>query len=589
MGVMRSDCSMVAASATPHRIARSQDLRGDRPYAFSVCGVDIVVMRTGKGLRAFQGRCPHQGALLGEGALDGQTLTCRNHGWRFRVESGRREGGPHCLDSFPIREEDGDVFVTVPIDSEREAQRPVGRRELRDLPGPKTLPLLGNLLQLDMSRLHEILEGWAAVHGPLYRYRLGPRWVVVVSDPALGEQVLKARPETYRRLSAVEPVFAEMGLSGVFSAEGDAWRPQRRLAMEALSFRHLQGFYPTLRTVAERLRKRWLRAADDGTPVDIVEDLKRFTVDVTTLLTFGHDVNTIEQDDEVIQRRLELVFPAFNSRLFALFPTWRLLRLPADRRLDQALIEIRAWLQELVAKARRRLEADPASADRPSNFLEAMISARDEAGQPFSDEVIFGNLMTMLLAGEDTTAYTLAWAVHHLSDSPSSVTALRSELDAVLGSSAVPEDFDTAHNLAYAGAAANETMRLRPVAPVFFHDTNVETVLGDLRLPANTTVAVLTRPPARDPKNFDEPCSFRPERWLDAGGGAHEPSAHIPFGTGPRLCPGRTLALLEMKVVLATVYKTFDVARVGESATVRERFAFTMSPDGLRVRLNRRP
>ncbi len=85
--------------------------------------------------------------------------------------------------------------------------------------------------------------------------------------------------------------------------------------MEALSPRHLRGFYPTLRTVAGRLRQRWMSAAAAGGRTDILDDLKRFTVDVTTLLTFGHDVNTIEQGDDVVQRRLELVFPAFNRRI----------------------------------------------------------------------------------------------------------------------------------------------------------------------------------------------------------------------------------------------------------------------------------
>ena len=121
-----------------------------------------------------------------------------------------------------------------------------------------------------------------------------------------------------------------------------------------------------------------------------------------------------------------------------------------------------------------------------------------------------------------------------------------------------------------------------------FHDTNQETVLGDVHVPARSTVVVLMRPPVRDPGRFADPHAFRPERWLGSGEGVHDASSHIPFGTGPRLCPGRTLALLEMKVVLATLYGSFDVVRDGPGDAVRERFAFTMSPVGLRVRLGRR-
>ena len=133
----------------------------------------------------------------------------------------------------------------------------------------------------------------------------------------------------------------------------------------------------------------------------------------------------------------------------------------------------------------------------------------------------------------------------------------------------------------------NETMRLRPVAPMLFLQTNVATAIGDLQVPAQTPVAVLTRPPAVDAQNFTQPKAFLPERWT-APSGVHEPSVHIPFGSGPRLCPGRTLALLEMKVVLATLFRNFDVERDGAASGVREQFSFTMSPVGLRVRLRRR-
>lgn len=92
---------------------------------------------------------------------------------------------------------------------------------------------------------------------------------------------------------------------------------------------------------------------------------------------------------------------------------------------------------------------------------------------------------------------------------------------------------------------------------------------------------------ARDPKCFVEPHAFRPERWLDEIGGVHDASAHIPFGSGARICPGRPLALLEMKLLLSMLYKNFEVERVGEAEEVRKRFAFTMFPVGLKVRLCR--
>ena len=245
------------------------------------------------------------------------------------------------------------------------------------------------------------------------------------------------------------------------------------------------------------------------------------------------------------------------------------------------------WIAGLVGEARRALEADPARAERPRNFLEAMVAAKDDAGKPFDDETILGNAMTMLLAGEDTTAYTLAWAVHHLLAGPGEVSRLQGEADAVLGSASVPKDIEAANRLPYAGAVANEAMRMRPVAPVFFLEACEDTTVADVRVPKGTWIVLLLRSQAVDAKNFALPAEFRPSRRL-APEGAHEPGANQPFGSGPRICPGRSLALLEMKVMLAMLYQSFSVERVGASADVREIFSFTMKPSELKVRLKPR-
>jgi cytochrome P450 len=219
-----------------------------------------------------------------------------------------------------------------------------------------------------------------------------------------------------------------------------------------------------------------------------------------------------------------------------------------------------------------------------------MIAARDAEGRPFTDAVIFGNAMTMLLAGEDTTAYALAWAVHHLCDTPGAVTRLRAEADTHAGPGSVAGEIEVSNRLAWAGAVANEAMRLRPVAPLLFLEAMEDVVVGDLAVPVRAWLTLLTRPPAVDGRHFVDPHAFRPERWIEdeRPAGPHDPSAHIPFGSGPRICPGRTLALLEMKMVLAMLYGSFDVQRVGDAGDTKELFEFTMSPTQLNVRLHSR-
>jgi cytochrome P450/nitrite reductase/ring-hydroxylating ferredoxin subunit len=570
------------------RSANLRDLVGRGPFALSANGVDVALVRTAAGWRAFQGRCPHQGALLGEGEIEGDKLVCRNHRWRFSLDSGRRDGGSECLASCPVAERDGAIFVDV-SGLEPAPVTAAGNRSLDELPGPTPRPLIGNAHQIDLSKAHLIFEGWARQYGPTFRFWRGRTPVVVTSDAAMINEILRARPETFRRSARADATMSEMGINGVFNAEGEAWRSQRNLAVSALAQRNLKQLYPHIETVAKRLKRRWDRAAATGEALDVVDEMKRFTVDVTMLIAFGHDANTVEASNDLIQRHLEVILPRTSQRIFATIPVWRYVRLPSDRRLDRALAAVREWLRGLLAQTRRRLEAGSDRANRPANFLESMVMAVDEHGEPFSDATIMSNLITMLLAGEDTTAFTLAWAVHQLCDSPQWAQALRREADDVCGALNVAGSVDAVNRLAVAGAIGNETLRLRPAAPFTSASANVDTSLGEYFVPKGTTILLLFRPQAVEAKNFFDPLAFKPERWLEASSDPHNPAGQIPFGSGPRMCPGRSLALLEMKTLLSMMYKSFDVERAGRAEDVAERFGFTMSPTGLSVRLRPRP
>lgn len=559
-----------------------QSLRADK--------YDLVVFRGSKGVRVFEGRCPHQGALLGEGEVSEGLLICRNHRWKFDEESGERQGGKSaCLKKFDNKIEAGRLLVKLPQKLELpQKENTLHILQPEQLPGPIGIPVLGNARQIDPDRLHLDLEKWGEQYGSPYTFTLAGQRVVAFTDPKVIATAMRSRPDEYGRSSRLRQIFTELGVDGVFSAEGDAWRPQRKLAMSALSHRNLKSFYPVLVTMAERLCNRWDKVADTGKTIDIQDDLMRFTVDVTTMLAFGHDVNTLEKGSDVIQRHMEKVFPTLARRLQSIVPYWRVLRLPRDRDVDKAVEALREWISPLVSKTRARLKAQPDLAANPTNFLEKMLSSKDENGQPFSEECIFGNSMTMLLAGEDTTANTLAWAVHHLLDRPESVSTFHSEIDEAMGDTRVPESREIAQGLTFAGAIANEAMRLRPVAPLLFTDANYPTTLGGIAIdPDKCTVALLIRPSALDEEIMPRGKEFVPERWLDpeTSKRAQQHLVHIPFGSGPRICPGRSLALLEMNIVLGALYKNFRIERVGKSEDVKELFSFTVTPENLRVRL----
>lgn len=468
-------------------------------------------------------------------------------------------------------------------------------RVLKDLSGPRPWPVLGNLPQLDLPRMHEKLEGWADRYGPLYRLTLGAKPIVVLADGPLIAGILRDRPDGWRRIGLIASVINEMGGDGVFTAEGDDWRRQRRLVMSAFDPGHLARFFPSLVRVTERFDRRLAEAARRGEAIDLQAQLMRYTVDVTAGLAFGSDVNTIEGGSDVLQAHLDKVLPMIYRRINMPFPYWRHLRLPIDRAFDRHLAEVHKAVHRFIDEARGRLAAEPERAAKPPNLLEALLAARDADGSALSEAQIAGNVLTVLLGGEDTTANTLGWALYLLHRDRAAWDKLVAEVDATgADGERVLRDFDRTRGLDYLEACLHEAMRLRPVAPLIFVESLRDTTLAGMPLRRGTIVFCVMRKPATDPATLGgDAAEFRPARWLDGGAEVTRAlsRAAMPFGAGPRLCPGRYLALVEMKMVLSLIARNYTLVDVGtESGTApAERLAFAMFPVGLRMKLAPRP
>jgi len=453
-------------------------------------------------------------------------------------------------------------------------------RRIDDLPGPRGLPVVGNLLQIDRDRLHVTAESWSRTYGDYFRFRIGPRWIFAVANPETIAALLRDRPDGFHRSQRLGAIAADFGFNGVFSANGDAWRRQRPMVMAGFDPGHIKTYFPALVKVTGRFAGRWRRAAAAGEPIDLQADLKRYTVDVTAGLAFGADINTLESDEEVIQKHLDKVLPALFRRLFSPFPPW--FRSPKDWALPAHLQAVQRAVQDFIAQARARIAADPALREHPSNLIEAMIVARDNPASGLDDGDVAGNVLTMLLAGEDTTANTLAWMIYLLHRHPAALARARAE---VAGRRI--ENYEQAAALPFVEACINETMRLKPVAPILMLQSTRDTVVADIEVPAKTLLMCLMRAGPTDERRFPDAQSFDPARWLEGsmrGASASSPKrVAMPFGAGPRLCPGRYLALLEMKMVMAMLLAEFDIEAVTGDA--REQLAFTMAPVGLKLKL----
>ena len=460
---------------------------------------------------------------------------------------------------------------------------------LKDLPGPRGIPFFGNARQIVPHRMQQ-LEDWAKQFGHRYKITLGSRQILVCSNPDDILAALKNRPAGFRRTSRLEMISKEFQMTGVFSANGEEWRRQRAFVMMAFNPQHIKAYFLTLRLVTERLFNRWLQQSDSAASFELEPSLMRVTIDVTAGLAFRTDINTIESDGVVIQQHLKEIFRMLQKRLFAPFPYWHWIKFSADRAIDKSIVVVAQSVREFIDAARQKMKQDPVLFSEPTNLLEAMLAAQNQSEAALSESELAGNILTMLLAGEDTTAHSLAWLIYLLSKHPEFVLRVRSEVDNILGDEPIPSQHAQLHRMDFLEACIHESMRLHPVAPIIGSEAVEEVIVAGTTIPKGTMILFVPRVAAVGEGNFSHATDFMPDRWAEPVSESNNKKVSIPFGAGPRMCPGRFLAIEEMKMVIAVLVKNFDIERIDtpDGGQAQEYLTFTMGPAGLRIKLRRR-
>lgn len=464
-------------------------------------------------------------------------------------------------------------------------------RALADLPGPKPLPLIGNGHQIDSMQFHLSLENWAREFGSAYRIHLGGKQIMVLSDGAVIRELLRDRPDAVRRSSRSAKALIEVGTSGLFTAEGEEWRKQRKLIMRTLTPEVIRNFFPTMTFMTERLLTHWQAALAAGRPVNLLRDLRAYTLDVTVGLAMGQDINTLQQPHNPLQRDIEQLFGRVARRLTSPFPYWRYFKLPVDRAADACSERIASAVTGFIARTREVIDQHPERRRKPTNMLEALLVARDEPDSEFTDAHVIGNAITMVFAGEDTSSSTMAWLLNFIAGDPRVAANIAAETDVVLGSSKVLGDYAALDRFSYIEAVSNEAMRIKPVVPLMPLEVNHDIVVEGIPLPQGTTIFALLRHAGQDAIDFPQPDVFLPERWQaaqDTSGNSDPMRKLFPFGAGPRFCPGRFLGMAEIKMVVSMIARNFVLGVDTASPPVRELFTFTMTPSSLPVVLTAR-
>jgi len=424
-------------------------------------------------------------------------------------------------------------------------------------PGPTGLPFLGNALDYARDPLGT-LSDLARDYGDVAHSRYGGSDVFLVVHPDSIEHVLVKNRENYVKDRFLRSLRDLLG-DGLLTSEGERWKTDRKLMAPAFTPKRIHAYAQSMVDCAREAEAGW------GDALDVGDAMTRLTLEVAVRTLFG---TTSAEDARRVGEAFRAVAEFFGHAISVPFPVpwWSWIPTRRNTRYRRA----RRELEQVVARIVQERRADPSGDD----LLSAMLAARDEQGRGLSDTQLRDQVLTLLLAGHETTSLLLTYTWDCLARNPSVEARLHAELDAVLGGR--DPQLQDLERLPYLRQVVQETLRLYPPAAVMGREALGDDEIGGYRVPQGSIVLMSQWVTQRDARFFPSPHAFDPERW------AHDAPrprfAYFPFGGGQRVCIGEAFAMLEARLVIATlaqrrrfVATTPFPPRLGVSITLRPR------------------
>lgn len=368
-----------------------------------------------------------------------------------------------------------------------------------------------NLLDWLMKNLRE--------YGGIYRACVYGAYVYVVSDPQYADHVLRSNWQNYRKGQAIKRVGFLLG-NGLMVSEGEFWKTQRRMIQPAFHGEEVEKLVAMIQETSNQLLSRWTVLAQESTDINITREVSLWVLEVVLRALFGRD--------------FEAVAPAFS-----------ILSSESARNLHFAHVfrPLREIVHHVIAERRQK-------SDVRADILDMLMNARDRAtGELMPDGQLVSEVVTLIVAGHETTASTLSWAWYLLSQHPH----VESTLSKALATTGEQISGSPAASQQYLGAVIDETMRLYPPGWLMTRRALADDHLGPYFVAAGSEIYISPYLIQRNPALWDNPDQFDPDRFVRHPHAERYPLAHIPFSAGPRKCIGDSLARVEMQIHLATV------------------------------------
>ena len=386
-----------------------------------------------------------------------------------------------------------------------------------------------------LAMLHE-------TYGDEVYMRLGPMQFFAMRDPALIEQVLLKKSSSFHKDDFMEVLRQILG-DGLLTSEDEQWRKHRRIAAPALKRKQI-------RTYADDMVSYTRESADhlrDGAVVDVWEEMMELTLRIVVKTLFNLELpEQVNEIGEAIEEAMNY-FDKESHSGWALLP--KSVPTPARHKFRETLGKLDAIIYDLIMERRKGEAGD--------DLLWSLLEARYEDGTAMSTRQIRDEAITMFIAGHETTALATTFAFDQIARAPEIARKLREELDAVLGDR--PATLEDVRQLTYTEAIIKETMRLYPPAWIIGRRANEDVQIGPWQIPEGSQVVMSQWLIHRDERHFEDPLSFKPERWHGTNLERELPRfAYFPFGGGPRVCIGNHFAMMEAILVVAEMARRWE-------------------------------
>ncbi|MEV5077355.1 cytochrome P450 [Streptomyces sp. NPDC093064] len=442
----------------------------------------------------------------------------------------------------------------------------------RNAPGPHEPPVAGGGVPLLGHGLRLVRDPLAFMsqlrdHGDVVRLRLGPKTVYAVTTPALTGEVALS-PEFIISGPLWESLEGLVGKEGVATSNGALHRRQRRTIQPAFRLDAIPAYGPVMEEEAHALTERWR----PGETIDCASEAFRIAVRIAArCLLRGQYM------DECADRlcdALATVFRGMYQRMVVpLGPLYRL-PLPANREFNRALADLHLLVDEIIAERR-------ASGRNPDDLLTALLTAKDDNGEPIGEQEIHDQVVAILTPGSETVGATIMWLLRVLAIHPEHGDRIRAEVESVTGGR--PVGFDDVRSLTHTNNVVVETMRLRPAVWVLTRRAVTETELGGYRIPAGADIIYSPYAVQRDRRSYPDNLEFDPDRWLPERAKDVPKYAMSPFGVGNRKCPSDHFSMALLSLFTAAVATKFRFEEVpGSDGTPR--VGITLRPQKMLVR-----